>query len=297
MYPKRRCVPIPNYGWIIYPKKTINNKFGNNAFDWMKESASKNGILIDIIFSDNLIILNDRNTEFIYNGKKLKFPDFVIMRDYEYAISMQLENLGIRVINSTSSMMNSQNKAVTSQLLVKNNVNTPKFMFTKQKDYELIHNFFDNKKFVMKKVDGSQGIGVYLIENEEDYNYAYNEINDIYFCQDFIENSFGKDIRVYVLGNKVLGCVKRISDNSFKSNFSLGGRVENCELNDDIIEISLNAAKAIGLDFCGIDLLITKDSYTVCEVNGNAGFRTITQVSDIDIPMELFKWVSEILPG
>ena len=147
----------------------------------------------------------------------------------------------------------------------------------------------------MKKIDGSKGVGVYLIECEEDYNSAFDEINNEYFCQEFIENSYGKDIRVYVLGNKVLGCVKRISDNSFKSNFSLGGRVEKYQLNNDIEQISLNAAKAVGLDFCGIDLLITKDSYTVCEVNGNAGFRTITQVSDIDIPMELFKWVNEII--
>ena len=279
---------------MIYPKKTINNKFGNNAFDWMKESALKNEIFIDIIYSDDLVILNDKlGVDFISNGKKLKFPDFVIMRDYDYAISMQLENLGIKVINSTLSMMNSQNKAVTSQLLVKNKVSTPKFMFTKYKNYESIHSYFDKKKFVMKKIDGSQGIGVYLIENEEDYNNAYDEINDIYFCQEFIENSFGQDIRVYVLGKKVLGCVKRISDNSFKSNFSLGGKVEKYDINDSIIEISVNAAKAVGLDFCGIDLLITEDSYTVCEVNGNAGFRTITQVSDIDIPMELFKWIKK----
>ena len=99
------------------------------------------------------------------------------------------------------------------------------------------------------------------------------------------------DIRVYVLGDKVLGCVKRISDSSFKSNYSLGGRVEKYELTDSIKEISLSAAKAIGLEFCGIDLLFTKDSFTVCEVNGNAGFRTITMVSDIDIPIELFKWI------
>lgn len=96
------------YGWMIYPKNTINNKFGNNAFDWMEESALKNGISIDIVFSDDLIILNNNSkTEFIYGGKSLKFPDFVIMRDYNYTISMQLEILGIRVINSTLSMFNS----------------------------------------------------------------------------------------------------------------------------------------------------------------------------------------------
>ncbi len=281
------------YGWIIYPKKTINNKFGNNAFDWMKESAAKNGINIDIIFSDNLMIFNGSTTEFFCNGKRLDFPDFVVMRDYNYTIGMQLESLGIKVINSTWSMMNAQNKAVTSQLLVKNNVSTPKFMYTKDKNYSLIHEYFGCKKFAMKKIDGSQGLGVYLIENEEDYNKAYDEINDKYYCQEFIDFSFGRDIRVYVLGNKVLGCVKRISDDSFKSNFSLGGRVEKYELNDSVREISINAAKATGLDFCGIDLLFTQDSYTVCEVNGNAGFRTITSVSDIDIPLELFKWIND----
>lgn len=281
------------YGWIIYPKQTISNKFGSNAFGWMKESAAKCGISVDIIFSDNLMIFNGSATEFIYSGKRLNLPDFAVMRDYNYSIGIQLENLGVKVINSTQSMMNAQNKAVTSQLLVKNSVSTPKFMFTKNKNYPLTYEYFGFKKFVMKKIDGSQGIGVYLIENEEDYNKAYDEINDEYYCQEFIDFSFGSDIRAYVLGNKVLGCVKRISDNSFKSNFSLGGRVEKYDLNDSIREISIDAAKAAGLDFCGIDLLFTQDSYTVCEVNGNAGFRTITSVSDVDIPLELFKWIND----
>lgn len=290
----KEVVPIKLYGWVIYPKKTINNKFGNNAFEWMKESALKNGIHIDIIFSDDLIITSDAKVDFIYEEKKIGMPDFVLMRDYNYPISTQLENLGIRVINSTASMQNSINKALTSQLLVKNKVATPKFLFTRSENYDYIHSYFHKKKFVMKKIDGSQGLGVYLIENREDYKKAFDEINEEYFCQEFIETSYGRDIRVYVLGNRVLGCVKRISDTSFKSNFSLGGRVEKFELNDAVLEISLKAARALGLDFCGIDLLMTQDSYTVCEVNGNAGFRTITQVSDIDIPMELFKWVNTL---
>ncbi|HRC80925.1 MAG TPA: RimK family alpha-L-glutamate ligase [Sedimentibacter sp.] len=283
------------YGWMIYPKDTLNNKFGNNAFGWMKDSASKNGISVDIVFSDDLIILNDnRKTGFIHKGKTLGFPDFVIMRDYNYTISMQLESLDIRVINSTRSMFNSRNKAVTARLLVKNNVSTPKFLYSKEKNYGFIHDYFDGKKFVMKENEGSQGKGVYLIENEEDYNKVYR-MNQEYFYQEFIEFSRGMDIRSYVLGDKVLGCVKRVSDTGFKSNYSLGGSVESYELNESIKEISLKAAKALGLDFCGIDLLFTRESFTVCEVNGNAGFRTITQVSDIDIPMELFKWVKENL--
>jgi len=284
------------YGWVIYPRKTMNSKFGNNAFDWMKESALKYKIELEIIFSDDLIVLNCNNKiKFISCGKELNYPDFVLMRDYNYEISSQLELMGIKVINSTQSMINSQNKAATSQLLVKNKVPTPKFLFSKARDYNKIYDFFDKKKFVMKKIDGSQGEGVYLINYESDYNSAFNEIRGTYFCQEFIEHSFGQDIRVYVLGNKVIGCVKRISDNSFKSNFSLGGRAEKYDLDEKIIEISTQAAKALQIDFCGIDLLITENSYTVCEINGNAGFRTITQVSDIDIADELFKYVNEII--
>jgi gamma-F420-2:alpha-L-glutamate ligase len=286
---------IHMYGWMIYPKETLNNKFGNNAFGWMKESASKNGISVDIVFSDDLFISNaNGKTEFIYMGKALSFPDFVIMRDYNYTISIQLENLGIRVVNSTLSMFNSRNKAVTAQLLAKNKVTTPKYLFSKEKNYEFINNYFGKKKFVMKENEGSQGKGVYLIENEEDYNNVYKTSQE-YFYQEYIEFSYGRDIRAYVLGDRILGCVKRISDTSFKSNYSLGGRVEKYEMSDTIKKLSLKAAKAIGLDFCGVDLLFTKNSFTVCEVNGNAGFRTITQVSDIDIPMELFKWIKESL--
>ena len=67
----------------------------------------------------------------------------------------------------------------------------------------------------MKENEGSQGKGVYLIENEDDYNNVYQKINDEYFCQEFIESSYGMDIRVYVLGDRVLGCVKRISAVSY----------------------------------------------------------------------------------
>ncbi len=122
--------------------------------------------------------------------------------------------------------------------------------------------------------------------------------------QEYIESSYGRDIRVWVSGGEVIGHILRYNDNSFKSNFAAGGSFCQVELPQEAARLAIDATNAVGLHFAGIDLLYTANKnasdknsvspaadnisdygFTVCEINGNAGFRT----ASTDIPDGIFR--------
>lgn len=282
---------------MIYSKSAIHNRYGNNAFAWMTETAAKHHIHLDILFVEDLMIQIASSVTFYHKNEQLKLPDFVLMRCYNRIVGSQLEQLGIRVINPISAMFQSRNKVITSQLLAHAGIPTPKTVYTVTNDYSLISNHFSKKPFILKEVEGSQGKNVFLIKNEHDFTEAFNTTKGYCLCQEYMDNSYGKDLRVYVLGGRVIGSVLRKSKSGFRANYSLGGTAEFYETSKAIELLSVQAAKALNLEFCGIDLLFTNNGFTVCEVNGNAGFRTISKVSDVDIAEELFIYVDQVVYG
>lgn len=287
------------YGWMIYGEGRGPNSFGFNTFEWMRESAAHYDIDVDILTLDNMNIVMDfesiESAKIMFNGKVMDIPDFAIIRAYNNEVGYLLENLGVRVINDTRAMEFSRNKILTASTLLKNKILTPKIVYKNLK-YDIIVKLL-GKKFVLKAISGSKGNNVFLINSKNEFTEKakYFELNGIdFFAQEFIESSYGRDIRVYTLGDKVLGAVVRHSDKDFRSNFSLGGKCDSFELNDDLVILAKKTAKATGLEFAGLDILFTDDNnkYTVCEVNGNAGYQTISSVSDIDIADQLYNYVN-----
>lgn len=279
------------YGWIVYCKDNFHNKYGNNAADWMVNSAKKHDIELEVIIAEDMDIAISKKPAFYYKSKELRTPDFVLMRHYDYMISHQLESLGIRVINNTPSMLKSKNKLISAEILVNHGIRTPKTLYTRSRDYAKISKIFKKEPFIMKQLEGSQGEKVYLIENEANFHRAYEETGGLFLIQEFIQTSRGRDVRVYVIGDRVVGAVLRQSTGDFRSNFALGGKAELYEVTAEIEELAVKASKCLGLEFSGIDLLFDKKGFSVCEVNANAGFRTLSAVSDIDIPALLFDYI------
>ncbi|MCO7127543.1 RimK family alpha-L-glutamate ligase [Sporolactobacillus shoreicorticis] len=284
-------------GWMIYSKSVIHNRYGNNAFEWMTETAARHHIRLVIIFVEDLVIHSASTVTFYNKNEPLRLPDFVFMRCYNRIVGSQLEQLGIRVINPISAMFQSRNKVITSQILAQAGIPTPKTVYTVTNDYPLISGHFNNQPFILKAVEGSQGKNVFLVKNEQDFTEAFNKTKGYCLCQEYMESSYGKDLRVYVLGGRVLGSVLRKSKSGFRANYSLGGSAELYETSQVIESLSVKAAEALNLEFCGIDLLFGNNGFTVCEVNGNAGFRTISKVSDVDIAEELFTYVDHAVYG
>ncbi len=293
-------------GYLIYPSTTPR---GNNAFDWWKQAAARYGVQLQVFFYEN----DGMSTELA----SLPMPDFVILRGYNTALSQWYEQRGVRVVNPSWAMLLCRDKLSTVQTLTKAGVSTPKTFTASDTDntYAGACKALEASKFILKQNFGSKGENVFLIASEDDYSEAVRICKDeetkrlealdrtglasefgqtreevlrgsTILVQQYIESSFGRDIRVWICAGQVIGHILRYNDSSFKSNFAAGGSYRDIELPKAGADLAIAASAAIGLDFAGIDLLYTSDEgFTVCEVNGNAGFRT----ASADIPDGIFR--------
>ena len=225
-------------------------------------------------------------------------------------MSRWYEAQGVTVVNSTDSMILCRDKYRCSEVLAAAGVPVPGALSLAEAEGGAAF------PFILKLNYGSKGENVFLIGNEREYMEALDacrremdrRLEDLsrgitefgetpeevaYGCtpvlQEFIASSRGRDIRVWVTGDEVAGHVLRYNDRSFKSNFAAGGSFRQIPLPPEAASTALAAARAAGLFFAGVDLLFDgHGGFKVCEINGNAGFRTASS----DIPDALFRALS-----
>jgi len=107
-----------------------------------------------------------------------------------------------------------------------------------------------------------------------------------------VKHSKGRDLRVFTVGGRVIGCVERVaSENEFKANYSQGGTVKPHEVTPEIEWLAVETSRIFNLDIAGIDLLFDGEHFKVCEANSSPGFETIEKVQDIDVPKEIFHFI------
>ncbi len=287
-----------NYGWILYPVSSFRNE--SNAFDWFVREGEKYGYSIQVLCCERFgLISGQGSSQLLYEGVPVsEWPSFALMRGYEEELSSHLERNGVRVINSTLSMHLSRNKFLTHQVLVQHGVPTPITLFNvgREYDYTCLSDFFRSSRFVLKAVEGSKGEQVRLISSQSEFRDAMDNLDKPCLAQEYIAESHGRDLRVWVIGERVAGCVLRQSETNFVSNFSQGGKATAFPVNERIRNLAVNSVRALGLEFAGVDLLFCQGDYTVCEVNGNAGFRSLCSIEGLDpenrnIPAGLFEYI------
>ena len=287
-------------GLLIYPSTTPR---GNNAFGWFREAAARHGMSVEVLFYDS-------SGAGALADAPVWTPDFVLMRGYNTALSRWYEAQGVTVVNSTDSMILCRDKYRCSEVLAAAGVPVPGALSLAEAEGGAAF------PFILKLNYGSKGENVFLIGNEREYKEALevcrmeeqHRLEELsrgitefgetpeevaYGCtpvlQEFIASSRGRDIRVWVTGDEVAGHVLRYNDRSFKSNFAAGGSFRQIPLPPEAASTALAAARAAGLFFAGVDLLFDgHGGFKVCEINGNAGFRTASS----DIPDALFRALS-----
>jgi len=284
-------------GWAIYSRDTLSSKFGNNAFDWMVESAAKYGLEVQILFEEDFSLMTQDDTlHFYLKGEKIEKPEFAVMRSYAFDLARHLESAGVKVFNSSESMLKSQDKWMTHQILCAQNLRSPdSYVSVLKLSFDEIKAVLGSP-FVLKGLHGSKGEDVYLVDNSIELKEAYRALNgQKIMYQAFLKESSGTDIRVHVIDGQVVAAVRRRSEGDFKSNFHQGGSAQSVELTTEMKEMSIKAADVLGLEFAGIDLLESSDGPSICEVNAIPGFRTICLTSDTDVPSMIFEMVSKKL--
>ena len=215
--------------------------------------------------------------------------------------------LNIPVFNSSNSICLCDNKSLTYLELSKKDIAIPPTIIA-PKTFESIN--FNNTSFVDKAISklglpliikeayGSFGQQVYLLNSKEEIlDLIKNKIiyKDFLF-QKFIKTSCGKDIRVNIVGGKIVNAIYRENKSDFKSNISNGGSAKVIKLNSKQEEIALKAFNALNLDFAGIDILFGEnDLPIICEVNSNFHFYSTYKVSGINLADYIKDYILEKL--
>lgn len=277
-------------GWIIY-NGTLNITKIIELVDSLVEDARKLGINLEAIKNTELIPMYDNNGEakLIYS-RKVEEPKFIIFWDKDVLLASHLEKMGYRVFNSSTAIKNCDHKGLMHLVLSNNSISMPKTIISpmifdyllNSEDYLI--NCYEalGESVIIKEAMGSFGMQVYLINNREEF---INKVKDLnknkidFIIQENTKSSFGKDIRVNIIGDKVIGAMLRTSERDFRANISQGGKGTLVELNKEQEEIALKAHKVLGLDFSGVDLLFGENNKPLlCEVNSNLNFLSFEKI-------------------
>ncbi len=260
--------------WILYTK---GKKEYNVTSIRMSCAAHCQGLKFKKIYADECKILDNN---LYLNGSLVKaLPDIVFARCYHYEVLDFLERKNIKIINKWSNSKRARSKWETYTHVQKlKNIKQPLTYLEKDLSYaEKVTKL--GLPFVMKNNFGSLGKKCYLVKNKYQFSAIKRHNKDVEFIvQQYINLSFGKDIRIYIVGDKIIGGVMRKSvKNDFRANISLGGTFEPISLPESLERTSLTIAKHCGLEICGLDFLFGKNEYIFCEINSNAGFTAFSK--------------------
>ncbi len=277
-------------GWIIY-NGTLNVPKIKKLVDTLVEEGKKLNIKLEAIKNTEIIPMysNEGKAELVYL-KELEEPKFIIFWDKDVLLASHLEKMGYKVFNSSKAIKYCDHKGLMHLVLSNNNIKMPKTILSPMIfDYSLNNEDYLIKCYetlgesvIIKESMGSFGMQVYLINNRQEFINKVTELNKNnidFIIQENIKSSFGRDIRVNIIGNKVIGAMLRESEVDFRANISQGGKGRLIELTKAQEEIALKAHKVLGLDFSGVDLLFGEnDEPLLCEVNSNLNFLSFEEI-------------------
>ena len=268
------------------------------------EESAKYGIDFSVVFADeiDLIVSRDDRKSIRYCNDIVSLPDVVLARTgsgtgyFNLSVLRQFERLNVPTIPNSSSIEASKDKMYANQILAQAGLPIPKTMLTrfpcKSELVEKVVGF----PCVLKVVTGSHGAGVYLCETPKQFEDLSELVSSLDFknsmiVQEYIKESEGRDLRVVVIGGRVVGAMQRKStDGSFKANISRGGQGEAYDVDDQMELLAIQTAKVLDLDIAGIDLLFHSDGYRICEANSAPGFKGFEAALDINIPEKVFSY-------
>ena len=273
-------------GWLVRNSFIHNPKF-DNLFEMLLKTFKSRDIDLEVKEASDLGLE--------VNVLKGNFkPDFVLFWDKDIYLARKLEMMGIRLFNSSSAVFLCDNKIVMYQELAKEGIRIPK-TYIAPKTYEnLGYSSFDfldeiikeiGFPFVIKEAYGSFGKQVYLANNIEEAKEIITKIWwKPFLIQEFIASSKGKDVRINVVGDKVIASMYRENNNDFRSNISNGGNGSRFEPNNEFKQLAIKAAKVIGCDFAGVDVLFGPNNEPIiCELNSNPQFASTLEATGIDL--------------
>ncbi|MGB3711751.1 MAG: 30S ribosomal protein S6--L-glutamate ligase [Erythrobacter sp.] len=261
----------------------------------LKEAAEERGHDFDILNTTRCTVnIASHRPTLSYNGETLTGYDAVIPRigasitNYGLAILRQFEMGGTWPLNESVAIGRSRDKLRSLQILAKYGLGLPLTAYANDpKQAEEIIKAVNGPPVVIKLLEGTQGIGVVLAEtmsSAKSVIEAFRGANVNILVQEFIKEAGGTDIRALVVGGKVVAAMKRTgAADDFRSNLHRGGSAEVIKITPEERSTAVRAAKHMGLNVCGVDMLRSNHGPVIMEVNSSPGLEGIENATGKDV--------------
>lgn len=242
--------------------------------------------------------------EIHYRGRKLTGFDAVIPRIgasvtfYGTAVVRQFEMMDVYCLNESVAITRARDKLRALQLLAREGIGMPRTGFAHSPDdtHDLI-GIVGGAPMVIKLIEGTQGQGVVLAETDkaaESVIDAFRGLDAYFLTQEFIEEARGADIRAFVIGGKVVAAMMRQArPGEFRSNLHRGGTATMVKITPEERSTAVRAAKIMGLNVAGVDILRSKRGPVVMEVNSSPGLEGIEAATGVNIANKIVEFIEK----
>lgn len=273
-------------GYVIEAYCDMGNAYSCKRL--MEEAAKKN-ISLNLIGVHDTIICEDG----IYcRNEKLTPCEFVINRYKWGKVKDAMNQLAEKSFNNLALFQKYINKYEQLLYIDSSNFEKPKYILA---NADIVYGDLSERlgnRIVAKGLENSMGREIFLLENEEDFQKLkqFGSQKEWLF-EEFIDTSYGRDVRVYSIRGEVVACMMRSSKNDFRANVALGGSTIAYETTDEIRSIARDIYKQTGLDFVGIDLLFGKSGFYFCEINVMPGLEGIEKASGVNVAAHMIDMI------
>lgn len=284
----------------------MNGYMRNKKFEAItqmyKDAAHKGNVQLDVVYTDTLTY-GIENNELSVDGIVLHSLNFVLFLDKDIRLGKVLTQMGIRLFNTPEVIGCCDDKSATFVALAGQGIEMPQTLIAPlvyTGTYKGQDDVYINKveaKFgyplVIKESFGSFGDQVYKVDSREELIKKRQELAEIpHIYQVFVSSSYGRDVRINVVGQEVVACMLRTSEHDFRANITNGGQMHQFECPDTFKNMALKVCQILGADFAGVDILFGEDEEPVlCEVNSNAHIKNIYECTGINVAEKIIELI------
>jgi len=233
-------------------------------------------------------------------------PDAIIPRigvglsGFGQCLITGFEAADIYTVTSSFGLLHSRDKFLAGQVLAAEGIDVPKTMtFASPRSIDSAIKAVGGYPFILKKLKGTQGNAVHLIEDEEKAHRKlgkYIRKHHPFLIQEYIKESKGSDLRCFVVGGKVVAAMKRTAaKGDFRANIHAGGHGESIELTAPEREMAVKAARILNLDVAGVDILQSLSGPKLLEVNSSPGLQGIEKATGKDVASYIIKCIERMV--
>ncbi len=269
----------------------------------LKEAGEQRGHEVHVIdYLRCYMDITAQNPKLHYQGKPLTGFHAVIPRIgasktfYGTAVVRQFEMMGVFSANESQAISRSRDKLRGIQLLSRRGVGLPITGFANStKDIDGLINIVGGAPLVIKLLEGTQGIGVILAETRKAAQAvieAFCNLDANILVQEFIREARGSDIRCFVVAGKVVAAMRRQAPpGEFRSNLHRGASAAKTKLTPEERSTAVRAARALGLNVSGVDIIRSKRGPLVMEVNSSPGLEGIEKTTGLDVASSIIEFI------